>query len=150
VLAWLVDALDRADGLVGPTGVAFRAAPGRDEAPRCVVGLVGDGEIAWNADAPGTGLVSVRSVDPRAAAPFDPLPWDRAVWRRTHAADDDGRRLRLIRGDERVEIRSRIVVAAESSGARVGVLGEDGNPPSTDADRRVATQIVTLLRDQLR
>jgi hypothetical protein len=93
VLAWLVDALDRADGLVGPTGVAFRAAPGRDEAPRCVVGLVSDGEIAWNADAPGTGLVSVRSVDPRAAAPFDPLPWDRAVWRRTHAADDDGRRV---------------------------------------------------------
>jgi outer membrane protein assembly factor BamC len=46
--------------------------------------------------------------------------------------------------------RYRIVVAAESSGARVGVLGEDGNPPSTDADRRVATQIVTLLRDQLR
>jgi hypothetical protein len=35
----------------------------------------------------------VRSVDPRAAAPFDPLPWDRAVWRRTHAADDDGRRV---------------------------------------------------------
>ena len=46
--------------------------------------------------------------------------------------------------------RYRIVVAAESNGARVGVLGEDGNPPSTDADRRVATQIVTLLRDQLR
>ncbi len=46
--------------------------------------------------------------------------------------------------------RYRIVVAAESSGARIGVLAEDGNPPSTDADRRVATQIVTLLRDQLR
>lgn len=46
--------------------------------------------------------------------------------------------------------RYRIVVAAESGGARVGVLGEDGNPPATDADRRVATQIVTLLREQLR
>lgn len=93
VLAWLVDALDRSDGLVGPTGVAFRAAPGGDGIPRCVVGIVDDAAIARNADAPGTGLVSVRSVDPRAAAPFEPLPWDRAVWRRTHAAGDDQRRL---------------------------------------------------------
>jgi outer membrane protein assembly factor BamC len=46
--------------------------------------------------------------------------------------------------------RYRIVVAAESSGARVGVLGEDGSPPSNDADRRVATQIVSLLHEQLR
>lgn len=93
VLAWLVDALDRSDGLVGPTGVAFRATPGRDGTPRCVVGLVDDLAIAWNAEAPGAGLVSVRSVDPRAAAPFEPLPWQRAVWRRTHAADDDQRRV---------------------------------------------------------
>ena len=93
VLAWLVDALDRSDGLVGPTGVAFRAAPSPDGAPRCIVGIVDDATIAWNADAPGAGLVSVRSVDPRAAAPFEPLPWDRAVWRRTHAAGDEERRV---------------------------------------------------------
>jgi outer membrane protein assembly factor BamC len=45
----------------------------------------------------------------------------------------------------------RIVVdGAGTSGTRVGVLGEDGSPPSTDVDRRIANQIVTLLRDQLR
>jgi len=93
VLAWLVDALDRSDGLVGPPGAAFRAAPASDGTPRCVVGLVADGAIPWSAEAPGAGLVSGRSVEPRAAAPFEPLPWDRPVWRRTHAADDDGRRI---------------------------------------------------------
>jgi len=46
--------------------------------------------------------------------------------------------------------RYRIVVADASGGARVGVLDEQGNAPATDADRRVATQIVTVLRDQLR
>ena len=46
--------------------------------------------------------------------------------------------------------RYRIVVAEQGSGTRVGVLGDDGQPPSTDADRRVATRIVGLLRDQLR
>lgn len=47
--------------------------------------------------------------------------------------------------------RYRIVVAdASPSGSRVGVLGEDGTPPSSDADKRIASNIVTLLRDQLR
>lgn len=46
--------------------------------------------------------------------------------------------------------RYRIVVADAAGGARVGVLDEQGNTPGTDADRRVATQIVTVLRDQLR
>jgi outer membrane protein assembly factor BamC len=46
--------------------------------------------------------------------------------------------------------RYRITVSDDPAGSRVGVLGEDGSPPSTDADRRVATQIVGVLRDQLR
>ena len=47
--------------------------------------------------------------------------------------------------------RYRIVVEGSAGGgSRVGVLDERGEPPSTDADRRVATRIVTLLRDQLR
>lgn len=46
--------------------------------------------------------------------------------------------------------RFRIAVTEQGTGARVGVLGEDGTPPSTDADRRIATRIVGLLRDQLR
>ncbi len=46
--------------------------------------------------------------------------------------------------------RYRIVVEPADGGSRVGVLGEDGAPPATDADRRIATQIVGLLRDQLR
>jgi outer membrane protein assembly factor BamC len=46
--------------------------------------------------------------------------------------------------------RYRIVVESADPGSRVGVLGDDGLPPSTDADRRIATQIVGLLRDQLR
>lgn len=46
--------------------------------------------------------------------------------------------------------RYRIVLEPSEPGTRVGVLGEDGAPPSSDADRRIATQIVGLLRDQLR
>jgi outer membrane protein assembly factor BamC len=47
--------------------------------------------------------------------------------------------------------RYRIVLAeASPGGTRVGVLGEDGTPPSADADRRIASNIVSLLRDQLR
>jgi outer membrane protein assembly factor BamC len=46
--------------------------------------------------------------------------------------------------------RYRIVVADQTGGTRVGVLGDDGEPPSTEADRRIATRIVGLLRDQLR
>ena len=46
--------------------------------------------------------------------------------------------------------RFRIVVESASPGARVGVLGEDGAAPASDADKRIATQIVGLLRDQLR
>lgn len=46
--------------------------------------------------------------------------------------------------------RYRIVLEPQEPGTRVGVLGEDGAPPSSDADRRIATQIVGLLRDQLR
>ena len=46
--------------------------------------------------------------------------------------------------------RYRIVIVDQGDGTRVGVLGDDGEPPSTEADRRVATRIVGLLRDQLR
>ncbi|MEI7445376.1 MAG: outer membrane protein assembly factor BamC [Burkholderiales bacterium] len=47
--------------------------------------------------------------------------------------------------------RYRIVLAdGGSGGTRVGVLGEDGAPPSADADKRIASNIVSLLRDQLR
>jgi outer membrane protein assembly factor BamC len=46
--------------------------------------------------------------------------------------------------------RYRITVSDDAGGSRVGVLGDDGSPPATDADRRVATQIATVLRDQLR
>jgi outer membrane protein assembly factor BamC len=46
--------------------------------------------------------------------------------------------------------RYRIVVAADQPGTRVGVLDEQGKPPATDADRRVAAQIVSLLQDQLK
>jgi outer membrane protein assembly factor BamC len=44
----------------------------------------------------------------------------------------------------------RISVDAADGGTRVGVLGEDGSPPATDADRRIASRIVALLHDQLR
>jgi hypothetical protein len=30
------------------------------------------------------------------------------------------------------------------------VLGEDGQPPATDVERRVANQIAAVLQDQLR
>ena len=93
VLAWLVDALDRADGLVGPEGAAFRAARREDGSYRCIVGLVADGAESRDPGSIAAGLVSVRDVDPRAAAPFEPLPWRRAAWTRTHAADDDERRV---------------------------------------------------------
>jgi outer membrane protein assembly factor BamC len=46
--------------------------------------------------------------------------------------------------------RYRITVSSDPGGSRVGVLGEDGSPPASEADRRIATQIVTVLRDQLR
>ena len=46
--------------------------------------------------------------------------------------------------------RYRIVVEPSDPGSRVGVLAEDGSPPSSEADKRIATQIVGLLRDQLR
>lgn len=46
--------------------------------------------------------------------------------------------------------RYRIVVADQAGGTRVGVLGDDGQPPSIEADRRIANRIVGLLRDQLR
>jgi len=47
--------------------------------------------------------------------------------------------------------RYRIVVeGGAQSGSRVGVLGEDGVPPTSDADKRVATRIVSVLHEQLR
>lgn len=46
--------------------------------------------------------------------------------------------------------RYQIVVAADPSGSRVGVLDEQGNPPATDADRRIASRIVSLLQEQLK
>jgi outer membrane protein assembly factor BamC len=46
--------------------------------------------------------------------------------------------------------RYRIVVEPSQPGSRVGVLAEDGSPPSSEVDRRIASQIVGLLRDQLR
>lgn len=47
--------------------------------------------------------------------------------------------------------RYRVVVQeAPSGGSRVGVLGGDGLPVSADADIRIAANIVSLLRDQLR
>jgi outer membrane protein assembly factor BamC len=44
----------------------------------------------------------------------------------------------------------RVTVGADSAGSRVGVLDENGALPATDADKRLATQIVTVLNDQLR
>ncbi len=46
--------------------------------------------------------------------------------------------------------RYRILVADAPPGSRVSVLGEDGQPPATDVDRRVANQIAAVLQDQLR
>jgi outer membrane protein assembly factor BamC len=46
--------------------------------------------------------------------------------------------------------RYRIVVEPSDPGSRVGVLAEDGSVPSSEVDTRIATQIVGLLRDQLR
>jgi outer membrane protein assembly factor BamC len=46
--------------------------------------------------------------------------------------------------------RYRIVVADDQPGSRVGVLDEQGNPPATETDRRVAGQIVALLQEQLK
>jgi outer membrane protein assembly factor BamC len=45
--------------------------------------------------------------------------------------------------------RYRLVVTDDSPGSRVTVLGEDGLPPTTDADLRIANQIAGVLRDQL-
>jgi len=44
----------------------------------------------------------------------------------------------------------RVTVAADTGGSRVGVLDDNGAVPATDADKRLATQIVTVLNDQLR
>lgn len=44
----------------------------------------------------------------------------------------------------------RIVLSEAAPGTSVSVLGEDGNLPASDSDRRIANQIATLLRDQLR
>jgi outer membrane protein assembly factor BamC len=44
----------------------------------------------------------------------------------------------------------RVTVAADTGGARVGVLDDNGAVPATDADKRLATQIVTVLSDQMR
>lgn len=44
----------------------------------------------------------------------------------------------------------RVTVNADSAGSRVGVLDDNGTLPATDADKRLATQIVTVLNDQLR
>jgi outer membrane protein assembly factor BamC len=44
----------------------------------------------------------------------------------------------------------RVTVTADSAGSRVGVLDDNGALPATDADKRLATQIVTVLNDQLR
>jgi outer membrane protein assembly factor BamC len=44
----------------------------------------------------------------------------------------------------------RVTVNADSAGSRVGVLDDNGALPATDADKRLATQIVTVLNDQLR
>lgn len=46
--------------------------------------------------------------------------------------------------------RYRIEVTAQTPGSRVGVLAEDGSPPATEADRRIANRIAAILRDQLR
>jgi outer membrane protein assembly factor BamC len=44
----------------------------------------------------------------------------------------------------------RVSLEPSDGATRIGVLGEDGAPPSTDADRRIAGRIVSLLREQLR
>ncbi len=44
----------------------------------------------------------------------------------------------------------RVTVAADTGGSRIGVLDDNGALPATDADKRLATQIVTVLNDQLR
>lgn len=46
--------------------------------------------------------------------------------------------------------RYRILVSDSPPGSRVSVLGDDGQPPATDADRRIANQIAAVLQDQLR
>lgn len=45
--------------------------------------------------------------------------------------------------------RFRLVVADEPPGSRITVLGEDGQPPQSDVDLRLANQIAGVLRDQL-
>jgi outer membrane protein assembly factor BamC len=46
--------------------------------------------------------------------------------------------------------RYRVTVEEGGGGSRVGVLDEAGAVPSTETDRRIASRIVGLLRDQLR
>jgi outer membrane protein assembly factor BamC len=46
--------------------------------------------------------------------------------------------------------RYRIEVVSRPPGSRVAVLTDDGSPPTTEADRRVANRIASILRDQLR
>jgi outer membrane protein assembly factor BamC len=82
------------------------------------------------------GTFFVRYVDPEQEAKSTGL-LDRVFGSGTPSKDLSGRRY-------------RIVVEPVDGGSRVGVLGEDGAPPATDADKRIATQIVGLLRDQLR
>jgi outer membrane protein assembly factor BamC len=82
------------------------------------------------------GTFFVRYVDPEQEAKSTGM-LDRVFGSGTPRKDLSGRRY-------------RIVVEPVDGGSRVGVLGEDGAPPATDADKRIATQIVALLRDQLR
>ncbi len=82
------------------------------------------------------GTFFVRYVDPEQEAKVSGV-LDRVFGSGKPAKDLSGRRY-------------RIVVEPSEPGSRVGVLAEDGSPPSSEVDKRIATQIVGLLRDQLR
>jgi len=84
------------------------------------------------------GTYFVRYVDPDQETRTPGLI-DRVFGTSTSGKDLSGRRYRIVVAD-----------AGAAGGTRVGVLGEDGSPPSSDADRRIAGRIVDLLRDQLR
>jgi outer membrane protein assembly factor BamC len=83
-----------------------------------------------------TGTFFVRYVDPEQEARSTGV-LDRVFGSGKPSKDLSGRRY-------------RIVVEPSQPGSRVGVLAEDGTAPSSDVDKRIASQIVGLLRDQLR
>lgn len=130
------DAADRAR-IVQADGRAYVALQDGFERSWRQVGLALDrGGFTVEDRDRSTGTFFVRYVDPEQEARSSGV-LDRVFGTGKPSKDLSGRRY-------------RIVVEPSQPGSRVGVLAENGSPPSSDVDKRIASQIVGLLRDQLR